>query len=328
MKQLLFLLLAGAVLAAPRTARACDVCGCSGGGGYFGILPQFQRHFAGLRWQDRVLDSYHPANSLESASNARSTFRTLDLWGRWYPLRRVQVLAFLPVHFFEQYENQVLTKTKGLGDVTLLANYSLINTGDSIGRTWKHSLQIGAGIQLPTGRYRLTDADGLQYHPNLQPGTGSADALLNVVYTLRRGEVGVQMDAQTRLNTSNADHYRFGHRQNAAVRLFWWKNLGRNISLLPRVGAVLDAAQKDVWYGSKQAATGGYAAYADFGLDVYVGNLAIGAGFQAPVFYRLGDGLVAPKGNLSVSATWAFGGKKAAKMLVVPAFKNVSSVKS
>ncbi|MCC6283374.1 MAG: hypothetical protein IT262_22405 [Saprospiraceae bacterium] len=327
MKRLLFLLLAGAVLSVPRDVRACDVCGCSGGGGYFGILPQFQRHFVGMRWQDRVLDSYHPASSLEAATNARSTFRTLDLWGRWYPLRRVQVLAFMPVHFFEQNENQAIVRTKGLGDATLIANYALLNTGDSMGHTWKHSLQVGCGVKLPTGRYRLTDSDGVRYHANLQPGTGSTDALINIIYTLRRRSLGVQVDAQTRFNTLNANRYRFGHRQNAAIRLFWWKNLGRNVSVLPRAGFLLDAAQKDVWYGSTQEETGGYATFADFGLDVYLGNLAVGAGFQAPVRHRLGGGLVTPKGNLSVTATWAFGGKKAVGMPVVPAFQNVSPLK-
>ncbi len=138
----------------------------------------------------------------------------------------------------------------------------------------------------------------------------------------------MQVDAQTRFNTLNANRYRFGHRQNAAIRLFWWKNLGRNVSVLPRVGFALDAAQKDVWYGSTQQETGGYATYADFGLDVYLGNLAVGAGFQAPARHQLGGGLVTPKGNLSVTATWAFGGKKAARMPVIPAFQNVLPVKS
>lgn len=328
MKRLLFLLLAGVVLVVPRDVRACDVCGCSGGGGYFGILPQFQRHFAGMRWQERILDSYHPASSLESASTSRSTFRTLDLWGRWYPLRRVQVLVFMPVHFFEQNENQVLTKTRGLGDATLLANYSLLNTGDSMTHTWKHSLQMGMGVKLPTGRYRMTDTEGITYNPNLQPGTGSTDVLLNLVYTIRRRALGVQIDAQTRLNTSNAKHYQFGHRQNAAVRCFWWKNLGNNISILPRAGYVLDAAKKDEWYGSLQQQTGGYATYLDLGVDLYFNKLAVGVGYQSPLSYDLGGGMVTPKGNLSVTATWSFGGKKALKMPMSPVFKNVSSVKS
>lgn len=281
-----------------------------------------------MRWQERVLDSYSPASSLDPATNAHSIFRTLDLWGRWYPLRRVQVLAFMPVHFFQQNENQSLVRTRGLGDATLLANYSVFNTGESLRRTWKHSLQIGCGVKLPLGSYNLTDDDGLRYHANLQPGTGSTDALINVIYTLRRGSVGLQTDAQTRLNTANADRYRFGHRQNAAMRFFWWKNLGNRVSVLPRAGVALDAARHDVWYGSKQVETGGYAVYADLGADVYLGNLAVGAGFQAPLQYQLGTGMVTPKGNLNVSATWAFGRKKAAPMPMKPVFQNVPAIKN
>ncbi len=324
MKQLLFLLMAGAVLATPRMAQACDVCGCSGGGGYFGILPQFQRHFVGMRWQERVLDSYSPATSLESASNGHSVFRTLDLWGRWYPLRRLQILAFMPVHFFEQTENESIVRTRGLGNASLMANYTVFNTGDSLMRIWKHSFQIGGGVQLPTGPYRLTDSDGVRYHANLQPGTGSTDALINLIYTLRRGRVGMQVDAQTRINTTNANQYRFGNRQNAALRLFWWKKLNNTISILPRAGVSLDVAQKDVWYDSRQRETGGSMVFADVGADVYLGNLAIGAGFQKPLQYNLGTGGITPRGNLNISATWAFGREKKVAMPVVPAFRNVA----
>ena len=42
-----FVLLAGAT----TVALACDVCGCSAGGNYFGILPRFGKHFLGIRYQ-------------------------------------------------------------------------------------------------------------------------------------------------------------------------------------------------------------------------------------------------------------------------------------
>ncbi|MBP8240682.1 MAG: hypothetical protein KAX50_12000 [Saprospiraceae bacterium] len=50
---LLWVLASGQVL-------ACDVCGCAVGGNYLGILPQFRRHFAGVRFQYRTFDSEHP----------------------------------------------------------------------------------------------------------------------------------------------------------------------------------------------------------------------------------------------------------------------------
>ncbi|UII25703.1 hypothetical protein LVD15_20705 [Fulvivirga maritima] len=34
----------------PKETKACDVCGCSLGSNYMGILPQFNKNFVGLRW--------------------------------------------------------------------------------------------------------------------------------------------------------------------------------------------------------------------------------------------------------------------------------------
>ena len=99
--------------------------------------------------------------------------------------------------------------------------------------------------------------------------------------------------------------------------------LQRGIDRYLSPGVALDVAQKDVWYGSRQRETGGSMVFADVGADVYLGNLAIGAGFQKPLQYNLGTGGITPRGNLNISATWAFGREKKISMPAVPAFRNV-----
>lgn len=58
------LFLTVALLAFGSVASACDVCGCSIGGNYFGILPQFHRHFVGIRYSEQ---SFRSAHSLSAA---------------------------------------------------------------------------------------------------------------------------------------------------------------------------------------------------------------------------------------------------------------------
>ncbi|MEO0333200.1 MAG: hypothetical protein AAF223_16195, partial [Bacteroidota bacterium] len=38
------------IITTVSSSHACDVCGCSLGSNYFGILPQFDKHFVGVRW--------------------------------------------------------------------------------------------------------------------------------------------------------------------------------------------------------------------------------------------------------------------------------------
>ncbi len=88
------LFLTVALLAFGSVASACDVCGCSIGGNYFGILPQFHRHFVGIRHSEQSFRSAHSLNAARSGNfDSDEDFRTVDVLGRFYPIRRLQMLA-------------------------------------------------------------------------------------------------------------------------------------------------------------------------------------------------------------------------------------------
>lgn len=284
--------MAVALLALAPAASGCDVCGCSIGGNYFGILPQFNRHFVGLRWSEQHFRSAHTRGALLAGHDVNDEhFRTVDLLGRFYPFHRVQMLVLAPYHDFSRQEHGALLRAKGLGDASVLASYVLFNTGDSLRRRWQHTFTLGGGVKLPTGRHRLTDAEGEPLHANLQPGSGSTDALLTAAYTLRRGAWGLSADGTARWNTANRNHYRFGHRVSGGAKLFYWKNLGR-FTLLPNAGVFSDAALPDREAGETVEGTGGYAMLATLGLDVYAGRISAGFTAQLPVHQQLSEGAV------------------------------------
>lgn len=285
-------LLIVALLAIASAASACDVCGCSIGGNYFGILPQFHKHFVGLRWSGQ---SYQSAHSLTAARkglyDSDEQFNTIDLIGRFYPVRRVQVLLLAPYHDFRRVDNGIATHNQGLGDFTAMGNYILIDSGDSLRHKWKHTLMVGGGIKLPTGRYEARDKEGQLLLENMQTGSGSTDFMLSVGYTVRRGKWGMSSDLLGRLNTRNKNDYYFGNRVSGSAKLFYLKSL-KGVTLLPNVGLFADVSEASYDGNSQTVGTGGTLALSTFGLDVYFGKISLGYTYQAPVYAELGGGKI------------------------------------
>ena len=278
------LFIAVALLAFWPAASACDVCGCSIGGNYFGILPQFHRHFIGLRWSAET--SYTALNTndlLQGRYHSIEEFQSLDVVGRFYPARRWQLLALAPYHWNRQTEGGVPTSTRGLGDVSVLANYVLLDTGDSLRHRWRQTLSFGGGVKLPTGRHDLPASNGESLNPSLQPGTGSTDFMFSAAYTLRRGAWGASADLLARWNTANRQHFRFGNRVSGSAKVFYWKNI-RGITLLPNTGIFSDAARANRDDGLLLKESKGLTSFATLGLDTYVRHFSAGLSYQIPVW--------------------------------------------
>ncbi len=255
-----------------------------------GILPQFNSHMAGLRYQYRSFVTNHPASLLENHGPERSEeyFHTAELWGRAQLSKRWQVFFFAPYHVFRQ--SGFGTNVSGIGDLQLAASYILLNTADSV-RPLKQTLLIGGGIKAPTGRYQQLQ-DNERLNPNLQAGTGSWDFQLNASYTLRYGKVGFNSEATLRLNTANANAYRFGNRINAAAKVFYWQQ-GRRLGWLPYAGCTVELAGVDTdGAGERLSLTGGQLWLGEAGVDLYYHRFSIGAAIQVPVFQDLAGGLV------------------------------------
>ncbi len=281
-------------------AKACDVCGCSVGGPYFGVLPQYHRNVAGLRWYDSRFDTQHPYSHHDAPDFSQDRFRTLELWGRLYPMPRLQVLGALPLHFLQSEAAGDLTRSTGLGDATLLATYALVN--DIRCGAWRHQWQLGGGLKLPTGRFQPSYTDD----PGLQRGTGSWDWLAATTYTLRFKKFGLNADATYRLSGKSPDEYRYGNRLSAGARLFYWKEWKKGPALLPNAGVLYETAQKDHHEGELLDYTGGDCLMATAGLDIYLKGLTLGATLKLPVSQHLAEGYTQARERLVLHLAWMF----------------------
>ncbi len=287
------LILAAALLAFLPAAFSCDICGCSIGGNYFGILPQFHQHFIGIRWSEQRFQSAHSKSAAKAGQyDSRELFRTTDILGRFYPARRVQVMVLLPYHDFSRIEGRERLHTQGIGDISVLGSYILFDSGDSIHRSWQHTLSIGAGLKCPTGSSERRSGEGKLIHPNMQPGTGAFDYMLTLAYTIRHGAWGVSFDAQGRLNGRNsALDFKMGNRLNGAAKVFYWTKLGP-CTLLPNAGLFADVAQQNEGDFDYTFGTGGHIELATLGIDVYMGHFSTGFTFQQPLRQNIGQGKV------------------------------------
>ncbi len=299
------LLLATALLAF-QPANACDMCGCAMGGNYSGIFPQFSKNILGVRHQFRSFS--HPNTYLNTNGDSRvltDEFRSTEVWGRFYPHPKVQLFVFVPYRSHTRNETLQTTQIVGIGDISAMANYALVNTGDSLNRKFRHTLLLGAGAKLPTGKYQQRDENKLLLPAQFQIGTGGYAFLANVNYTLRYKALGMNTDLSYRHNTANEWEYQFGAQTAAVANFFYWINSGKT-AILPSAGLAWERYDKDDEFERPKAETGGEVALANLGLDLYFPRFFVQASAQLPIAQQLpfAQPEAALRLNLSVALTF------------------------
>ncbi len=291
------------MLTNPTTMLACEVCGCGNGGSFFGILPQSHKGFIGLRYGYKSYDSHLSSVNLK----AQEDFWKTELWARIYPFKKVQVLAFVP-YLINQQTIQKTSKQvhlNGLGDITILANYYVVNTvNDTVNRRFNHNLLIGGGTKLPTGKYKydlLSDTEVA--NANFQLGTGSVDFLLNLVYTMRHKNWGLNYDFSYKINTQNSDNYQFGNRLNTNLALLYFQKFDTGFTLIPNAGLAFEQAALDTKNRIVNTQTGGYATFGTVGVESYYKSFSMGINYQEPIIQDLSGGELRANARLNVHFT-------------------------
>lgn len=285
-------------------AFACDVCGCANSGSYFGLMPQSHKSIVGVRYNYLNFDT-HPDNKILST---KETFNVAELYGRFFPFKRVQVMAFVPYRFDQQVTSAVTKKNSGLGDVTALASYNIFNSlmdGES-SSSITHSLMIGGGIKLPTGKFRYNENDPLQVaNANFQLGTGSTDFILNAFYSLNWNKWGVSTNVSRKFNTTNSEKYKFGDQVYGTLDLFRTFEIGK-LNLVPSVGIYAEhmaqGKQRDVLLD----VTGGTIVNGSVGLNLFAEKWMVGLNAQRPVHQKSGSGHVFLRDRLQVQIGFLF----------------------
>jgi hypothetical protein len=300
MKRLIILILTLFTLG--TSSLACSVCGCGVGNYHYGILPQFRKNFVGIRYRhssyiSTLDDSHADAFSYE-------TFQTAELWGRFYPTKKLQAFVFVPYNFNERTEGTTVNTLKGLGDIVISANYNVVNTYDSLDRVLKHNLLIGGGLKLPTGEFQAIE-NGLTVNQNFQLGTGSWDFLFNLIYTVRHKNVGLNSELSYSLNTTNKDEYKFGNATRVGLTAFYIFQVN-TLTIMPNVGVSGEFFKDNKQFGEAFSDTGGWASLYNAGAEIYYRNVALGISYSHPGKQQLFSGKVVANDRISAHFTFMF----------------------
>ncbi len=287
---------------------ACDVCGCSLGGYYMGILPQFNKNFVGLRWSQNKYYAYMDHNSQYlQPEYSNDTYNKIELWGRFYVSKKWQVFVFVPYSINHMDGSEDNVWARGFGDITILTNYIILNTGDSTGQKFKHTLTMGGGIKLPTGNYKQEE-NGLLINPNFQLGTGSTDFLFSTIYTLRYGKTGLNTEGGYKYNLANSNHYKMGNQWHVSSQFFYWQKI-KSISLLPNTGLLFEQGQKNKDGTALQTNTGGNTLLVTAGMEIYYRKFTVGFNFKKPIRQRLNTDAIADiqaRSRIATTLTYNF----------------------
>lgn len=305
MKTILILL--SVVIMAGTSVSACDICGCGVGGYYSGMLPQYHKNYIGLRWRFSSFssDMGHEGEGINAFSKER--FQSLELMGRFYPHRRVQILAFVPLNYNVRVAPTETNQLFGLGDLSVIALYNIYNTSFIAEKDLKHNLLAGAGIKVPTGSFQRTDVQGEQLTPSLQLGTGSVDFLTTVVYTMRYKRWGLNTNATYKINLPNLDTYKFGNQLIVSTTAFLLHKIeNKEWGIMPKLGLAFEQATYNLKNGYKRVNTGGHQLTATLGLEVYYKKIQLGINYQQPIWQNLSDGLVQAGPRFSANVNYLF----------------------
>jgi hypothetical protein len=93
---------------------------------------------------------------------------------------------------------------KGVGDLTILAQYRLTRSAGS------HDVALLGGVKTPTGKADLATEDGEPFEVEHQPGTGSWDPLLGAAWTMAHRSLAVDANVLMALATKGEQETNLG----------------------------------------------------------------------------------------------------------------------
>jgi hypothetical protein len=299
------------LLASVISSSACDICGCGTGNYYIGILPQFKKHFIGLRYQYKGLRSHISGNGGSSYLTTDETYRTMEIWGAFNLGNKFRVMGFVPYNFNERLNQGKTTGKNGIGDVVLIGYYNLFDKRKSLftNKLLVQSLWLGGGFKLPTGKYDAADANVTQNMQNtFQLGTGSVDFSLHAMYDIRLQDIGINTNIAYKINTANSDDYRYGNKLTANMLAYYKFAFAKSgLGIAPNAGVSYERAEKDIKSGSvKVNESGGYVTVATVGIEASYKKISVGANFQSPISQHLADATVKAKNRAMIHVSFSF----------------------
>lgn len=278
----------------PFATKACDICGCGAGTNYIGILPDFQKHIAGIRYRYNSIKSHVGTNGETSYLTTQENYHTIEAWLGWNISHRFRIMASVPYNLNSRESVGESRHKNGLGDITALGFYQLLNKKMSTGNSLLvQNLWAGGGVKLPTGIYAASDKLAGSDDANVfQLGTGSLDFMVSLMYDIRWQDFGMNINATQKLNTANKEAYRYGDKTSINTQLYYKIRANKKYMIAPNAGILYEHAALDNDASRIVTASGGNVVSFSTGFELSIGTISMGGNYQLPLSQSLASGIV------------------------------------
>ncbi|MBL0309166.1 MAG: hypothetical protein IPP77_05665 [Bacteroidetes bacterium] len=279
-------------------------CCCTGAGSNYSILPNLNKNVVGLRWTYSYL--YSEKISLNPELNGMRTninFNTAEFFGRFNLNRLLQLSAFVPVNFVSEQSRISNQKTTGLGDISMMMQFLVLDPLKCHGSKSKHQLRLGVGFKLPSGKHKKEDNN--LYSTSVQPGTGSTDFFFNAIYTYRYNDFGMNVSGSYRANTVNSYRFRFGDKLEGGANAFYILKSG-SWSFMPAVGIKYLHSFHNYNRGEAVYLSPSEVLSTNFSCDIFYKPLALSLSVQPVAYNYAGVGDVTRKLMLEAGLFYNF----------------------
>ncbi len=271
----------------------CDACGCSASGGSMGFASMINTNFVGIRYFNQ---SYKSTDGLYSNSAwYNESYNTMQVWARIPVVKKVQISTLIPYHFHNRESANGKQNISGIGDITILGMYQLYQTHKD-STVFVHSLQAGAGLKFPTGKF--DEANNGSFNPSYQVGTGSWDYLLATEYVVKRKQFGLNTLLNYVIKTENDKNYRFGNQFNYSGTFFYLYEKEK-YSIAPQLGFAGEVYEDNYQLGQKVRNTAGDIFMGKLGFEIGKDKFSLGANVMLPIAQNLNGG------NLEANYRWS-----------------------
>lgn len=281
---------------------ACEICGCGNSNFQIGLLPNFNKGFAGFRYS---YAKFHSRMTDEPSEFSYDRYQAMEIWGG-YNFKRLQVMAFMPYITTRKESDDGIVTSSGAGDLMLLVSYNVLPLSTGVASP-RQELFLGGGIKLPTGQNTvdISDPEMNVGDFNSQPGTGSVDYLLNASYNLAWERSGIVSNAAYRINSSNDKNYRFGNR--IYLNSVYYRTFAiSTVEIKPNAGLNFQQNDVNTFDGDEVEGSNGYNLSSVIGINVVRGKFGFSATAFIPVAQNSFDGQTKMDWRLMTGVSFSF----------------------
>ena len=272
----------------------CDACGCSASGGSMGFGSMLNNNFVGLRYMKQ---SYTSRDGIFANSPwIDENFNTIQAWARVPVTDKIQISALVPYHFNERQLTAGTENIEGLGDITVMALYTVFETKKD-STFFTHKINLGGGVKLPTGKFKEANNLG-SVNQSFQLGTGSWDFPVVSEYVIKHKNLGLNTTLNYIFKTENSKNYQYGDQFNYAGTFFYLFDL-KSVQIVPQAGLAGEVYQTNQQHGLDLPNTAGDILFSKFGIEAGKDKFSVGINAMLPINQNLSSG------NMEANYRWS-----------------------